>query len=252
MYNSFIPQSEALRKQKAVSDSLKLHDASEKEIEKAAFIYDSLYFRYFRYNTAFADTTVSATAVFYALFRYFSDTGHINISANVERAVLRFDTITPIKALLQDYNISKNSHTALNNDEVLDIDKYFSDEMMIGIKRALKSKKLILVDFWASWCVPCREEFPFLNEAYEKFQGSGFDIISISLDSKKELWEKSVSSSALLWSNQFWDKDAWESKTVKTLNIKSIPRNYLIDEKGKIYAKDLRGPELMVILKRLL
>jgi thiol-disulfide isomerase/thioredoxin len=254
LYHAFIPQSISLNKQTAFIDSLQLHQGSDFQILQAKIRRDSLYYEYYKFNVAFADTTQSAEAVYWALSRYMEDTGKINISPQVEYAVYRFGEIASMKALVSDYEIKQKSFSALNVNSKMEIKEYFEPVLSNKINSRLKTNKLVLIDFWASWCTPCREEFPFLKRAFQQYHSKKFDIVSISLDSDKSQWQKAVNNSSefLLWENQLIDPKGWNSKTVKKLNIKAIPRNYLIDSSGKIYAKDLRGAELIEILGKLL
>ena len=253
LYNVFVPQSEQLNLKRTKIDSLKLtvkRDA--KQLKKEKRLYDSLFTEYFKYNTAFADTTASACAVYYALSKYLSDTGRYYIYPNVDLAIRRFDNNTPaIKALSKDYAFWQHSDTKLSKGDTLPF-TLFPKTTRDNIKKRFYKNRLILIDFWASWCIPCREEFPFLNEAYRKFHSKKFDIVSISLDNKQDLWQKAIKSLEPLWQNHYIEKDAWDSPIVKGLNIKSIPRNYLIDKNGKVYAKDLRQSELIETLNKLL
>ncbi len=110
--------------------------------------------------------------------------------------------------------------------------------------------KIVLVDFWASWCVPCRNENPNLTKAYLKFREKGFEIIGVSLDSSKESWLKAIEDDKLTWIH-LSDLKAWKSGLVLDYGIKSIPTSFLIDGTGKIIAKDLRGESLYKKLETL-
>lgn len=101
----------------------------------------------------------------------------------------------------------------------------------------------VLVDFWASWCVPCRAENPNVLAAYEKYKDKNFKILGISLDEKKDLWLKAIAEDKLPW-KQVCDFKASRSEVTKAYNISSIPANVLVDPNGKIVGKDLRGKDL--------
>lgn len=103
--------------------------------------------------------------------------------------------------------------------------------------------KIVLLDFWASWCAPCRAESPTLVKAYERFSKKGFEIYSVSLDKEKEPWLKAIEKDKLSWIHVS-DLKFWGSEAAKQYGVRSIPYNCLIDKDGKIIAKNLHGEDL--------
>jgi peroxiredoxin len=101
----------------------------------------------------------------------------------------------------------------------------------------------VLVDFWASWCVPCRAENPNVVAAYEKYKGKDFQVLGVSLDEKKDAWLKAIAEDKLPW-KQVCDFKASKSEVTQSYHISSIPANVLVDPNGKIVGKDLRGKDL--------
>ncbi|MGM0621304.1 MAG: peroxiredoxin family protein [Bacteroidota bacterium] len=117
--------------------------------------------------------------------------------------------------------------------------------------------KLVLIDFWAAWCGPCRRENPTLVKVYNQYKnkefngGDGFTIFSVSLDRTKSAWEAAIENDKLTWPYHISDLNYWNSKHAAIYGVRSIPSNFLIDENGIIVAKQLRGPALEAKLKDL-
>lgn len=103
--------------------------------------------------------------------------------------------------------------------------------------------KYVLVDFWASWCTPCRNENPNVVAAYNRFKDKNFTILGVSLDQDKNAWQQAIAKDGLAW-NHMSDLKQWESEAVKAYGFEGIPFNVLIDPQGKIIASGLRGEEL--------
>lgn len=115
----------------------------------------------------------------------------------------------------------------------------------------LIGKNYVLLDFWASWCAPCRKENPELVKIYHEYKDKGFDIMGISLDRKKEDWMQAIRDDKLAW-HQVSDLKYWDNTVAKLYNIRAIPSNVLIDPSGIIIAKDLFGDDLRKKLDELL
>lgn len=111
--------------------------------------------------------------------------------------------------------------------------------------------KIALIDFWASWCPPCRAEMPNLVALYQQYKGKGFEIVGVSLDSKQEAWEKGIKDLKITWP-QLSDLEGWKNSGAALYAVNSIPHTVLVDKDGTILAKDLRGDELKAKLAELL
>lgn len=112
-------------------------------------------------------------------------------------------------------------------------------------------KNVVLIDFWASWCPPCRKEMPSLVNAYKQYKNKGFDIVGISLDSKPEAWAKGVKDLNITWT-QLSDLQGWKNSAAALYGVNSIPHTLLVDKDGTIIAKNLHGEELDAKLKEVL
>lgn len=111
--------------------------------------------------------------------------------------------------------------------------------------------KYLFIDFWASWCQPCRIENPELVKVYEKLKGSQFEILGVSFDKKKERWVKAIEKDGLTWP-QVSDLKYLDSEMVELYNITNVPMTFLLDPDGKIIAKNLHATDLENILEELL
>jgi len=124
------------------------------------------------------------------------------------------------------------------------------------IKLSKLKGKVVLIDFWASWCGPCRRENPNVVEAYEKYAktnfktGKGFEIFSVSLDRKEEPWKAAIKKDGLIWKNHGWDKDG---NAARDYSVRSIPTAFLVDGEGVIVASgnELRGLGLHIAIDKL-
>jgi thiol-disulfide isomerase/thioredoxin len=111
--------------------------------------------------------------------------------------------------------------------------------------------KVILLDFWASWCGPCRSSNKQLVKLYAKYKAMGFEIFSVSLDQNKKDWQKAITKDKITWL-QVNDPRGWDARTAVDWNIYQLPTSYLINKKGDVVSIDLEGKELDGNVKKLL
>jgi peroxiredoxin len=111
--------------------------------------------------------------------------------------------------------------------------------------------KLLLVDFWAAWCGPCRQENPNVVKVYKEFNTKGFDVFGVSLDQSKDDWVKAIADDKLTWTHVS-DLQYWNNAAAKLYAVNSIPANFLLDETGTIIARNLREEDLYNKVKEIL
>jgi thiol-disulfide isomerase/thioredoxin len=118
------------------------------------------------------------------------------------------------------------------------------------IKLSSLNGKIVLIDFWASWCGPCRASNPSVQKLYKKYKENGFEVYAVSLDVNRPLWLKAIKKDKLTYT-QVIDPDGWLSKIAEKYYVDAIPTNFLLDKTGKIVAINLEGKELFDKVKSL-
>lgn len=164
--------------------------------------------------------------------------------------------LNELEDFVNNFNISQeNEFTTLLNDYItklrlvsigqpyVDFTQETPEGDLLSVSELVGKSKLLLIDFWASWCGPCRAENPNVLAVYKDYHEKGFDVLGVSLDMKKENWIRAIEADGLIWHN-ISDLKYWNNEAAKTYAISSIPSNVLLDENGIIIAKNLRGEDL--------
>ncbi len=223
--------SEVRRKLTACVDRyMAASSGEEKEAAMASF--DSLFWASVDANT---DNMLGATLLYQA--------AQGNEPARVVEAIGRFSSEMRTHPMMKE--AERIAGTALRTavgQPYTDITLPDADGKNVSLSSLVGEGKYVLLDFWASWCGPCREEFPYLAEAYGKYRAKGFDIYGVSLDQDREAWSEAVERYGLVWTNVVADENPNDAAQV--YGVTSIPANFLIAPDGKIVARDLRGEAL--------
>jgi peroxiredoxin len=195
------------------------------------------------YLLAYADTTKTPAVALYAVGMTQSIVSPDRLLVAMDRISKRFSDMSSVIRITNKF---KSKLPAVESNSLIGKEApQFELPGPDGQNVSLNSfrGKYVLVDFWASWCKPCRMENPNVVAAFNKFKGKNFTILGVSLDKEKEPWIKAISDDQLFW-NHASDLKFWNSAVVPMYGIEGIPFNVLLDPNGMVIAKDLRGEEL--------
>ena len=206
-----------------------------------------------RANRAFTEERNSLIPVAFAGY-YFFENGVEKYDELVKQQVVfaNHPYLKKMRDEVEEATKPKDSEkTAFIGQQYIDLEMADPDGKMHRISEIVGEGKYVLVDFWASWCGPCRAEMPNVLEAYNKYHAKGFEVVGVSFDQKKEPWVKAVGQLKMPWL-QISDLKGWDCAAAPIYKIDAIPDNILIDPQGKIIDRGLRGKALHSRLEKLL
>jgi peroxiredoxin len=229
-----------------VTDSMNTVNASDsvlipvkKELEAKTVVLNTFIKNY-------ADTTKSLPVALFAASKFLSEAGEIDylqkFAANLPQRFQKTNLSMEFQEKVKNAAANEPKLTApIIGSIAPDFTLTSLDNKSISLKDF--RGKYVLVDFWASWCVPCRGENPNVVAAYKEFKDKNFTVLGVSLDSDKDKWQQAVTKDNLIWQHVS-ELKGWESMVAMVYGVRSIPSNFLIDPTGKIVAMNLRGDDL--------
>jgi len=198
----------------------------------------------------YIDTTSNAVMALFSL-GYTRDIEPEKIETAIGGLTKRFPTNQAIATIVAQYKQLIAQNKSLPKIGGIAPDITMADTSGKAFSLSMLRGKYVLVDFWASWCGPCREENPNVVNAYQEFKNKNFTVLGVSLDKQKAEWTKAVEEDHLTWYH-ISDLKYWSSAAVAPYGIEGIPYNVLLDPQGKIIAMNLRGNDLKIKLSELI
>lgn len=201
------------------------------------------------YTNQFIEKSKSPVVTIFALGSFQSTGSQLGIQGFdqdemerlINQTVKKYPEHTGLLSIKKSFDQQKENNAGLMGKQAPEI--VLPDTEGNEVKLSSLKGKYVLVDFWASWCKPCRVENPNVVAAYNKFKDKNFTILGVSLDQKKEEWLKAIQADQLDWQH-ISDLKYWSSIVVPMYNIQGIPYNVLLDPEGKVIAENLRGAQL--------
>lgn len=160
-----------------------------------------------------------------------------------------FQESAPVKNMMAE--LAPLTAEPYNGGQFKDVELSTPDGKKASVSDYVGKGKVVLIDFWASWCSPCRKDMPRLVELYKEYKDKDFEILGISLDENLSSWVRAIESMKITWPN-LSDLGGWRSKAARIYEVKSIPQSFLVDKKGNIVGHNLKGLPLKYKIEELL
>ena len=227
------------------SQNPELTDAQRKEIKEQMETFEEKYFQ--AINSCITENAGNDFGL-YILGNYYSMLSPEELAPILESYIEAFPTNARLKQIkkINDITLETSVGKPFKNFEMTDV-----DGNMHSIAEYVSANKVTLIDFWASWCGPCRAEMPAVKEAYEAYKSKGFGIVGVSLDNNKEAWVGAIKNLGLNWAH-LSDLKGWNNEGASLYGVRSIPATVLVAQDGTIIARNVRGEAIKEKLAELL
>jgi peroxiredoxin len=213
--------------------------------------FSKVYYEFQSYKQAFVNENQESAALLPVLNELDIEKEYSIYEIIVKGLIKSFPESPSIQNVKMQYEQNKARKEAMNFLEPGKVAPDFSQAKVDGTSMKLSDLKgkVVLLDFWASWCGPCRQENPNVVKLYEKYKDAGFTVMSVSLDKDKASWMKAIEKDRLTWANHVSDLKFWQNEAAQMYKVTGIPFTVLIDKEGKIINKNIRGADLENALK---